>query len=67
PVSGDASLSTAPVKLTGEDATNYAGYSVLMPGDFDGDGNPDLIIGAYGADGGTTSAAGVTYILNSWE
>jgi hypothetical protein len=55
PVSGDMDLSAADVKFTGEAAEDYSGASVASAGDVNGDGFPDLLIGAYGH--GTSGAA----------
>jgi len=62
PVSGDVSLSTATLKLTGEAAYHQAGQSVSGVGDADGDGLLDVLIGAPGADSGSI-APGAAYLL----
>jgi hypothetical protein len=42
-------LSTSPVFVaTGESVNNHFGYSVAGAGDVDGDGQAEVIIGAYG-------------------
>ncbi len=46
--------------LAGELAAERAGASVAVPGDLDGDGVPDLVIGAPGANEG----AGRVYVLS---
>ncbi len=38
-------------KLLGEELSDWAGYSASSPGDMDGDGLADLLIGAHHADG----------------
>ncbi len=48
--------------LTGEAAYDYAGWSVAPAGDVDGDGLADVLVGAYGNDGGGTDA-GATYLF----
>ncbi|MBI2339387.1 MAG: FG-GAP repeat protein [Deltaproteobacteria bacterium] len=62
PVSGSVDLSTAGAKLLGEADGDMAGYAVSSAGDVDGDGNVDLIVGAYQEDGGG-SDAGAAYIV----
>ena len=47
---------------TGVAADDAAGHDVAGPGDVDGDGTPDLLVGAYGLDDGG-SAAGGAYLL----
>ena len=42
--------------LTGMDGYDYTGTSLAMVGDTDSDGFADLLIGAYGANAGSTSA-----------
>jgi hypothetical protein len=59
PLSGDVSLSSAAATFTGEVEDDNAGASVASAGDVDGDGNRDIIIGAYGYDyGGSATGAG---------
>ena len=41
------------------DNSDYFGRGVGGPGDIDGDGNPDLVVGAYGDDDGGTSQGAV--------
>jgi hypothetical protein len=52
-------------EFVGEDASDYSGHSVTSAGDVDGDGNDDLLIGAYLADDGGGSESGSTYFINS--
>ncbi len=63
-VEGDADLEDAyRAKLLGEVSSDYAGFSVAGAGDMDGDGYDDIVVGAYGYDGGGSSA-GVAYIVS---
>ncbi len=62
PSVGNSSLADADAKLTGEQADDYAGYSVAGAGDVDGDGIADLVIGAYGEDTGG-SGSGAAYLV----
>ena len=59
----DTNLSTVP-SFWGEDAADYAGYSVAGAGDVNGDGFGDILAGAYGDDDGGL-AAGQTYLILS--
>ncbi|MEE2750296.1 MAG: hypothetical protein VX519_02615 [Myxococcota bacterium] len=43
---GQGSLSTADYRFTGEDVNHYAGWDFQSAGDVDGDGRPDLLLGA---------------------
>jgi len=49
--------------IHGENAGDRSGRSVSSAGDINGDGNDDLIIGAYGADPGGNSFAGSSYVV----
>ena len=54
--SGDLDLSAAAAVLTGERASDYAGYTVGPAGDIDGDGTDDVIVsGLFNDDGGTNA------------
>jgi hypothetical protein len=57
-------LATLPNGLTaiGAAASNESGFAVARAGDINGDGNPDLAIGAPYADG-SASSSGVSYVL----
>ncbi|MEO7356988.1 MAG: FG-GAP-like repeat-containing protein, partial [Ignavibacteria bacterium] len=62
---------TADVTMTGEATINNFGFSVSAAGDVNGDGNPDLIIGAFGNNNNTgksylyfTSSPTVVSIIN---
>ena len=63
-------LSTADVMLTGPIAKYGAlfGTSLSGPGDVDGDGYPDLLVGAPGTDAsGTVTKSGATFLLSGAE
>lgn len=62
PLTASMSLADADGKLVGETAGDAAGARVSAAGDVDGDGDPDVVIGAaYDDDGGTSS--GAAYLL----
>jgi hypothetical protein len=56
------SFADADVSFLGERSTDYAGAAVVATGDVTGDGAPDLLIGAYGNDGGG-SDEGKAYLV----
>lgn len=62
PVSGTNSLSTATAKLTGEAASDYAGYSV-SGADINNDSYSDILVGAY-YNNNAGSDAGAVYLVN---
>jgi len=43
---GQGSLATADYRFTGEEVNHYAGWDFQSAGDVDGDGRPDLLVGA---------------------
>ena len=59
-----ASLLNASDRYLGEDPGDYAGFTVAIPGDVDGDARADLLIGAWGEDAGG-SEAGRAYLVFS--
>ncbi len=62
PVTGVLSLTSADAVLLGEAHTDYAGYALSSAGDQDGDGLPDLLLGAINHDAGG-SDAGAAYVV----
>ena len=58
----DTSLSQADASFIGEYTRDYSGKSVSSAGDVNGDGYDDIIIGAYGNDGGGYDA-GQSYLI----
>lgn len=62
PVTGIQGLGTVGGRLGGTAASDYAGTSCAAAGDVDGDGLPDVIIGAFGEDT-MGSMAGAAYLL----
>ena len=60
--SGTLDLSAAYMKFIGEERYDYAGHAVASAGDVDGNGRPDMLVGAYGDDTGG-STAGAAYIV----
>ena len=67
PVWGTADLGAADAILTGEAPQDMAGWSVGAPGDVDGDGLADLLIGAVGEDSGGASAGAAYLVLSPVE
>ena len=60
---GTIDLALADASIFGEAAEDWAGISIALVGDTDGDGTDDVLIGARQEDqGGTT--AGAAYLLN---
>jgi hypothetical protein len=60
PAGGDGSLGFA---LKGIDAGDRSGWAVSNAGDVNGDGNADVIIGAYRANPGGRLDAGESYVV----
>ena len=58
-------LADAELKLLGSSSSDYAGTSVAGPGDVDGDGMDDLLVGAYGDDQGdpTGGNSGAAFLI----
>jgi hypothetical protein len=62
PISGELSLEDAAVLIVGESSGGMAGAALAPAGDVDGDGVPDLLVGAPKADYRGTEA-GAAYLL----
>jgi hypothetical protein len=63
PTAGIRDLADADLVLVGDSAGDQAGLSVGSAGDVDGDGQDDVLVGAWGAnDGG--AYAGAAYLVN---
>jgi hypothetical protein len=58
----DTSLSQSDASFQGEDSTDFAGSSVAMSGDVNGDGFDDLLIGAYFDEDVNGNEAGQVYL-----
>ncbi len=58
--SPDVTISEADSLFVGENEDDKAGWSVALPGDIDGDGLADLVVGAYGTD---SPNSGTAYVL----
>ena len=59
PLSGQVGLASADARLLGEGSLARAGAAVAGAGDVDGDGAPDLLVGAPGQG----DAAGAAYLV----
>ena len=62
PVTGTFDLEDAAIGLRGEATNDYAGQAVAGPGDVDGDGLDDLLVGAPKWDGAADDC-GATYLV----
>ena len=61
---GDVDLWSADGQIIGESRYDYAGRSLSTAGDFDGDGSPDLVIGAY-YESSAATGAGSAYVVGT--
>ncbi len=62
PVEGDLELGQEALVFTGGGSSHYAGFAMDGGGDLTGDGWPDVVVGAYLANG-AGSSAGAVYVL----
>ena len=63
PLVGTVDLSESLAKHLGDETGDWAGASVDMAGDLDGDGSSDLIIGAPQRDEGDFTDVGMVFLL----
>ncbi len=63
PLSGVIDTGDSDLALTGESYDAYSGWSVAGAGDVDGDGYPELIIGAFG-DATAANRSGAAYLVS---
>jgi len=63
PVSGDRVMADADLQMIGELSYDLAGGRVGPAGDVDGDGDPDLLVGAEGYGDGGYQSQGAVYIV----
>lgn len=63
PITGTIRMSAYDAKVSREATHDYAGSAVTAAGDVDGDGSPDVWVGANGEDTGG-AAAGAAYLLS---
>ena len=62
PIYGTIDLSYTDASFPGEDSSDYAARAMAAAGDVNGDGYPDILIGAYHNDDGG-SGAGKAYVM----
>ena len=58
-----ASLGLGGYRIDGAAADDWAGYSLANGGDVNGDGRPDALVGAYGADYNGRASSGSVYVV----
>jgi hypothetical protein len=62
PISGDVTLTDADATFWGAQSSTFVGAEVEGVGDVDGDGLPDLLVGAWGNDD-TATESGAAYLI----
>ncbi len=62
PQTGDLDLSSADARMYGASRDDFAGTSLAIPGDVDGDGYDDVLVGAPGVDDGASNG-GAAYLV----
>ncbi len=67
PVDADRSVASGSAIVLGARASDRAGHAVAVDEDATGDGVPDLLIGAWGHDGGGDEAGGVWLVPGPFE
>ncbi|MDP6933369.1 MAG: integrin alpha, partial [Myxococcota bacterium] len=63
PVTGEVETSEADAVLVGETSGDRAGWATTIPGDIDGDGYDDALVGAY-RESSVTTRSGAAYLLH---
>ena len=61
PITGDVDLASAEAIYDGENTYDYLGSDLILPGDVDGDGVADILVGAHSLD--IASNEGAVYLL----
>jgi hypothetical protein len=65
PLSGTSELVGSAQTIIGNSGNELTGWSVAIPGDLDGDGIDDVLIGAEGRDEAAADAGGVSFFFGS--
>ncbi len=65
PLTGASALSSADAIFYGAASSDYTGSALAMPGDVNGDGYDDVLIGGYGEDSGGSDAGAVWMLYGS--
>jgi hypothetical protein len=62
-LTGAGTQTTRGMRIDGAAAGDGAGNSVAGTGDVNGDGHPDLVVGAYAADNNSRGSSGSAYVI----